>query len=189
MFNRRIKGGVVVEVCNMAYERRMDDLERAINKIRKQINCDHRAVIFEAASPLGGPPNSKCCADCGKILKYYKTKKEWLEEQLKEERKNTSTNFNTADVTNTETVTDGLSHTDHGIGEDKKDTYTTPASDELDCLHVTIPIRIEQDGDGFHGYVPALKGCRVGGDTVEETRNNLHDAVHLYFDSFDKESK
>lgn len=30
---------------------------------------------------------------------------------------------------------------------------------------------------GYHGYVPALPGCHTCGDTVEETKENLKDAI------------
>lgn len=50
-------------------------------------------------------------------------------------------------------------------------------------IRVTIPICIEPDEDGFHGYAPALRGCHVGGETLEETRRNLEDAVYLYLTS------
>lgn len=36
---------------------------------------------------------------------------------------------------------------------------------------------IERDGDSYHGYVPALPGCHTAGDTIEETRNNLREAI------------
>ena len=42
---------------------------------------------------------------------------------------------------------------------------------------------IEPDGDGFHAFAPALKGCHVGGATVEEAKRNLDDALHLYLSS------
>lgn len=34
-----------------------------------------------------------------------------------------------------------------------------------------------KDGKGYHGYVPALPGCHTYGMTVEETRENLKDAI------------
>lgn len=36
---------------------------------------------------------------------------------------------------------------------------------------------IEKDGKGYHGYVPALPGCHTYGETVEETRSNLKEAI------------
>lgn len=36
---------------------------------------------------------------------------------------------------------------------------------------------IEKDGKYYHGYVPALPGCHTQGDTIEETRKNLREAI------------
>ncbi len=36
---------------------------------------------------------------------------------------------------------------------------------------------IEPDEPGYHGYVPALPGCHTCGDTIEETKENLKDAI------------
>lgn len=30
---------------------------------------------------------------------------------------------------------------------------------------------------GYHGYVPALPGCHTCGDTIEETEENLEEAI------------
>lgn len=47
-------------------------------------------------------------------------------------------------------------------------------------IRVKVPISLEPDGDGFHAYAPALKGCHVGGATKEEAKRNLDDAMYLY---------
>jgi len=44
----------------------------------------------------------------------------------------------------------------------------------------TYRVIIEQDGDRFHGYVPALSGCHTYGDTIEETKSNLNEAIQVY---------
>ena len=36
---------------------------------------------------------------------------------------------------------------------------------------------IEKDGKAYHGYVPALPGCHTRGKTIEETKNNLKEAM------------
>lgn len=36
------------------------------------------------------------------------------------------------------------------------------------------------DPKGYHGYVPALKGVHTCGDTIEETKVNLRDAIVLH---------
>jgi predicted RNase H-like HicB family nuclease len=44
----------------------------------------------------------------------------------------------------------------------------------------TYRVIIEPDGKAFHGYVPALPGCHTHGATIEETREQLRDAMSLY---------
>ncbi len=40
---------------------------------------------------------------------------------------------------------------------------------------------IEPDeNDTFHGYAPALPGCHTWGDTLQEVKANLDEAVELY---------
>lgn len=36
---------------------------------------------------------------------------------------------------------------------------------------------IQKDGKGFHGFVPSLPGCHTYGDTIEEVRKNIKEAV------------
>ena len=36
---------------------------------------------------------------------------------------------------------------------------------------------IEKDGKEFHGFLPALPGVHTYGKTIEETRDNLREAV------------
>jgi predicted RNase H-like HicB family nuclease len=43
---------------------------------------------------------------------------------------------------------------------------------------------IEQADDGsFSAYVPDLPGCTTSGDTADEVRQNIRDAVDSYIDS------
>ena len=43
---------------------------------------------------------------------------------------------------------------------------------------------IEPDGKkAFHGYVPALPGCHTWGKNIENTRENLRDAIDVYLKS------
>jgi len=45
----------------------------------------------------------------------------------------------------------------------------------------TFRVIIEPDENNtFHGYVPLLKGCHTCGDTIEETKNNLKDAIKCH---------
>ena len=36
---------------------------------------------------------------------------------------------------------------------------------------------IQKDGEGFHGFVPSLSGCHTYGDSIEEVRKNIKEAV------------
>ena len=42
---------------------------------------------------------------------------------------------------------------------------------------------IEPDEEGFHAYVPVLPGCHTFGDTVEEARANIAEAIELHIES------
>ncbi len=41
---------------------------------------------------------------------------------------------------------------------------------------------IEPDEDAFHAYVPALLGCHSFGNTVEEARTNIEEAIALHIE-------
>lgn len=48
----------------------------------------------------------------------------------------------------------------------------------------TYRVIIEPDEHGtFHGYVPSLPGCHTWGETIEETRRNIRDAIDTYLRS------
>jgi predicted RNase H-like HicB family nuclease len=42
---------------------------------------------------------------------------------------------------------------------------------------------IEPDEEGFHVYVPALPGCHTFGDTLDEARTNIVEAMELHIES------
>jgi len=39
---------------------------------------------------------------------------------------------------------------------------------------------IEKDEDGYYAFCPELQGCYSSGDTFEEARANLADAIRLH---------
>jgi len=41
----------------------------------------------------------------------------------------------------------------------------------------------EPDGDGFHAFVPALAGCHSYGDTLDEAKGNISEAIELHVGS------
>ena len=48
----------------------------------------------------------------------------------------------------------------------------------------TFRVIIEPDErNTFHAYVPALPGCHTWGETLEETRENIRDAINAYLQS------
>lgn len=51
---------------------------------------------------------------------------------------------------------------------------------------IVVPICIEPDDKGFVGYSPALAGCVVGGETRDEVRQLLEEAVRLNLASYVK---
>jgi predicted RNase H-like HicB family nuclease len=44
----------------------------------------------------------------------------------------------------------------------------------------TDRIVIEPDEDGFHGFVPLLRGVHTWGKTIEETQKNLEEAIRCH---------
>lgn len=46
----------------------------------------------------------------------------------------------------------------------------------------TVILERQPDG-GFHAYCPALKGCHSQGYSVEETIDNMREAIEAYLES------
>ena len=54
----------------------------------------------------------------------------------------------------------------------------------------TYRIIIEPDeGKTFHAYVPALPGCHTWGESFEEARENIRDAINAYIRSLAKDGE
>ncbi len=51
----------------------------------------------------------------------------------------------------------------------------------------TYRVVIEPDEDGFHGFVPLLKGVHTGGKTIEETKTNLEEAIRCHLEGLIKD--
>lgn len=47
-------------------------------------------------------------------------------------------------------------------------------------MNVTYRTIIEPDTKGYHGYVPALRGCHTWGKTIADTKKHLQEAIELY---------
>ena len=46
--------------------------------------------------------------------------------------------------------------------------------------HLTLPIAVEADSDGYFVSCPALQGCYSQGDTYKEAVENIKDAIRLH---------
>ncbi len=50
-------------------------------------------------------------------------------------------------------------------------------------MNITYRTIIEPDVKGFHGYVPALRGCHTWGKTIQDTQKHLQEVIELYVES------
>ena len=46
--------------------------------------------------------------------------------------------------------------------------------------HLTLPVVIEADRDGYFVSCPALQGCYSQGETYEQAAEDIKDAIHLH---------
>lgn len=54
----------------------------------------------------------------------------------------------------------------------------------VNMKNITYRIIIEPDEKGtYHAYVPALRGCHTWGESVDEARENIKDAMDVYIRS------
>jgi predicted RNase H-like HicB family nuclease len=52
----------------------------------------------------------------------------------------------------------------------------------LAMKHLTFPIILEADADGYFVSCPALQGCYSQGDTYEQAVMNIKDAIRLHIE-------
>jgi predicted RNase H-like HicB family nuclease len=52
-----------------------------------------------------------------------------------------------------------------------------------------VNIIIEKDADGYYAYSPELEGCQSQGDTLEEVKANIKEAVELYLETLSDSEK
>ncbi len=52
----------------------------------------------------------------------------------------------------------------------------------------TYRMIIEPDEDGFHGFVPILKGVHTFGKTIEKTKYNLREAIQCHIEGMAKDN-
>ena len=50
--------------------------------------------------------------------------------------------------------------------------------------NITYRIIVEPDEKGtYHAYVPALRGCHTWGESIDEARKNIREAMSSYIES------
>jgi predicted RNase H-like HicB family nuclease len=52
-----------------------------------------------------------------------------------------------------------------------------------------ISVVIEKDEYGYYAYSPELKGCQTQGDSLEEVKVNIQEAVELYLETLSQEER
>lgn len=52
-----------------------------------------------------------------------------------------------------------------------------------------VNIVIEEDSDGFYAFCPQLSGCQSQGDSLEEVKENIQEAVELYLETLSDDEK
>ncbi|MBR8827838.1 MAG: type II toxin-antitoxin system HicB family antitoxin [Gomphosphaeria aponina SAG 52.96 = DSM 107014] len=55
--------------------------------------------------------------------------------------------------------------------------------------HCEIAIIIEKDEYGYYAYCPQLEGCQSQGDSLEEIKTNIQEAIELYLSVLTEEEK
>ena len=54
-------------------------------------------------------------------------------------------------------------------------------------MHYNVNVIFEKDDNGYFVYCPQLTGCHSQGDTFEEARTNIQEAVDLYIETLSRE--
>lgn len=52
-----------------------------------------------------------------------------------------------------------------------------------------ISVVIEKDEDGYYAYCPELKGCYSQGNSLEEAKANIQEAIELYLETLSEPEK
>ena len=52
-----------------------------------------------------------------------------------------------------------------------------------------ISVVIEKDTDGYYAYCPQLEECQTQGDSLEEIKANIQEAIELYFSTLSKKDE
>ncbi|NJP12092.1 MAG: type II toxin-antitoxin system HicB family antitoxin [Leptolyngbyaceae cyanobacterium RU_5_1] len=52
-----------------------------------------------------------------------------------------------------------------------------------------LAVLIERDEHGYYAYCPELPGCQSQGDSLEEVKENIQEAIELYLETLSEEEK
>jgi len=61
--------------------------------------------------------------------------------------------------------------------------YSIKSAKETISMRSKLSIIIEKDKYGYYAYCPELPGCQSEGDSWEEVKANIKEAVELYLDT------
>jgi len=50
-----------------------------------------------------------------------------------------------------------------------------------------VNVIVEKDEHGYYAYCPELEGCQTQGDSLEETLENIKEAIELYLGTLSEE--
>ena len=53
----------------------------------------------------------------------------------------------------------------------------------LSPLNHSVKVIIEKDQHGYYAHCPQLPGCQSQGDSIEDTTQNIQEAIELYLSS------
>jgi len=56
-------------------------------------------------------------------------------------------------------------------------------------VHEFDAVIIEDETGGYVAFVPALPGCHTQGDTLQELRDNVKEAIELYLETLTEDEK
>ncbi|NOZ63952.1 MAG: type II toxin-antitoxin system HicB family antitoxin [Caldiserica bacterium] len=52
-----------------------------------------------------------------------------------------------------------------------------------------VSVVIEKDDYGYYAYSPDLEGCQTQGNSLEEVRENIKEAIELYLETLSENEK
>lgn len=59
----------------------------------------------------------------------------------------------------------------------------------MENISYQITVVIEKDEYGYYAYCPQLQGCQSQGDSLEEIKTNIQEAIELYISTLSEEEK